>query len=411
MPDSRTSSSSFNGISETPIPIDLYSYYGPKSDQDLNDTRPLRPSKRRRIPDLDSRSGIQVAQEIQEVQDEIKQVTRPDFENSNIPEKAKVYIRGLESLKLQDIALQSATPVQPADHIDTGAAKKKRSPPGCAIIRKVSLNVESADTTSIDETVPSTMPSPAEITRLSKYVKGRKNSTCFVKWLAGPDLQLARAQSSFMTLNEYSKGTLSEKLKVFKAGDRNVNVYCDGQCLLLASDARIDRPEVRDYVTVQVTCECDEVHMWKFQRGILMDFSLGLYGTFADDPDAFLKLTQLDSSHLCHNSICCDPFHFAAELKDTNNNICRCANEIRAGKWVKCSHEPACKLQLIGPMKTPGYWKARKKVCDDLVRKKVWSGSVCIDKSKSKWTTLFHWNRGLMEVPLYADGVPVAVYD
>ena len=53
--------------------------------------------------------------------------------------------------------------------------------------------------------------------------------------------------------------------------------------------------------------------------------------------------SDLDCSHLCHNSLCVNPDHISLEPHHINNNRIHCKNE------MKCSGHgiyPACRLEL-----------------------------------------------------------------
>lgn len=142
---------------------------------------------------------------------------------------------------------------------------------------------------------------------------------------------------------------------------------------------------------------------------------MGLHGTFSENPEGFVKKSQLDASHLCSNFFCYDHFHIIPEIWYYNNSRHACVVAVRDNvngyQWL---HEPKCLLDMIQTRADRANWKNGRAECEALTgaggKKKVYGCRMCRDSHCDSRASLRHWKSVPNGLRCDKGGYPVAKY-
>ena len=208
-------------------------------------------------------------------------------------------------------------------------------------------------------------------------------------------------------LDSYAGGVGQTQRKLEQSLAGTETSIRDGSCLVRAKPRGKRRGErwYRHIYSFTDTClHCGSHHKWGLQQGFWDAIIMGRF-THVTLLDALLG--GYDGSHVCHNAMCSDPFHFVLEHRGPNQRRQSCNED------GKCEHngpnETRCRLELVWASKHG--WEKVKKACDrdlkDIV-KPAWRCSagclntrgpnnhVKIDDQENKWYHLKHWKYGCL---------------
>lgn len=146
--------------------------------------------------------------------------------------------------------------------------------------------------------------------------------------------------------------------------------------------------------------QCNTQHKWSHQRGYTQAAFIGLLRQeSSDEVERLLDhfLLGESSSHMCHNSICSDPFHVIMELMGLNLQRNGCIHRYKRDPTNhKCPHSPRCRNELRWSSKNH-YVQCRTESHALLVAlpKDGWKCTKgCLSDSSKTFKSTYHWTKG-----------------
>lgn len=223
-------------------------------------------------------------------------------------------------------------------------------------------------------------------------ISARKDTKCFIHHLLDNDWFSFYNHEVIHELDQHAgrPGATIEKIISARAGTLDLSTRDDG-CLVTGSP---DGPH--PYHMYSITCRsctspgCGGSHYWHVQK-VAFNAAIIELNVSRDNPEQWIAQLMTDTaSHLCHNSMCADPFHIVRE--DSNRNSYR--NACAVAGSCDHSHYPPCRVNEHWPQ---GFsqWSQEKLRCNTVTLLPKTYDLICSASCTSRggvpFTTQQHW--------------------
>lgn len=224
-------------------------------------------------------------------------------------------------------------------------------------------------------------------------VSARKDTKCFIHQLLDDTWFKFYNREALHELDQHAgkSGSTVDKILQARAGKYALSTRDDG-CLVTSNP---DDPH--PYHMYTITCRtctlpgCGGSHYWHIQRVTFLAAIIELFVSRDGNLETWIAQLMTDTaSHLCHNSMCVDPFHIVRETIAENSyrNSCVFANR------CDLSHFPPCRIEEVWPH---GFtqWVREKARCESVtVLPKSYQlecSASCTKRDKTPFNSFQHW--------------------
>ena len=201
---------------------------------------------------------------------------------------------------------------------------------------------------------------------------------------------------AFQELDSYCGGT-GGTLKKLQDDKNGKEVSVRSGCLVRCKP--MTEGNARDITYIQYPRrDCGTQHKWGIQRGYLQPALIGRFDNVLSPTSGHVEalleaiLNAFDSSHICHNSACSDPFHFHQESRAVNLQGNKCLFR-RVGV---CVGRLRCRVEQMWPNRKYNWSKVKKPSDAERVplAKFGWECTKgFLSDSKPVSNTLAHWRK------------------